>query len=82
MPIDTAGGVNGGAGAGSSTAAAASPALAPESKRGGRKRKEAPAADEKERQRLGPRTTSDVLSVGVGKGGEGARGRLWVCDVS
>lgn len=24
----------------------------------------------------------DVLTHGVGQGGEGARGRLWVCDVS
>jgi hypothetical protein len=27
------------------------------------------------------RTASDIFVAGVRKGGEGARGRLWVCDV-
>ena len=27
------------------------------------------------------RTASDMFTAGVWKGGEGARGRLWVCDV-
>ena len=48
-------------------------------KKRGRKRKEAPVSDEK--RILLPRSASDVMAVGVGKGGEGARGRLWVCDV-
>lgn len=53
----------------------------------GRKRKEAPstpvADDLKSSTRsTGPRTATDLLAGGVGKDGEGAMGRLWVCDVS
>lgn len=45
----------------------------------GRKRKDAP---EEPKSRVSGRNASDVLQAGVGKDGEGAMGRLWVCDVS
>lgn len=57
---------------------------APQSKGKGKKRKE-PGDNTTPRPRTplaSARSANDVMAVGVGKDGEGARGRLWVCDVS
>jgi hypothetical protein len=43
----------------------------------------APAQMKAMEKRSAPtRSASEIFAAGVGKGGEGARGRLWVCDVS
>jgi hypothetical protein len=43
----------------------------------------APAQVKPVEKRSAPtRSASEIFAAGVGKGGEGARGRLWVCDVS
>ncbi|KAL1408067.1 hypothetical protein Q8F55_004864 [Vanrija albida] len=48
----------------------------------GRKRKEPPGPTPgASKLRPSAPSTSDLLAAGVGKGGEGARGRLWACDL-
>lgn len=55
----------------------------PQSKGKGKKRKEPGDGTPRPRTPLASaRSANDVMAVGVGKDGEGARGRLWVCDVS
>lgn len=51
-------------------------------KKKGRKRKDPPSDAGGLRPSASTSSLSNVLSHGVGQGGEGARGRLWVCDVS
>lgn len=49
----------------------------------GRKRKDPPTDVASGLKSSASHTSlANVLSQGVGQGGEGARGRLWVCDVS
>jgi len=71
---------------GSGSSAAGGSATTPSDMKRGRKRKDAPEEHNHESKsaaaRMAPRSASDVLAGGVGKGGEGAMGRLWVCDVS
>lgn len=64
-------------------AAPGSPLALPSDPKRGRKRKAEVASDDAAKVRLAlSRSASDLLATGVGKGGEGARGRLWACDVS
>lgn len=41
-----------------------------------------PQSAKGERKFANSRSVNELFATGIGQGGEGARGRLWVCDVS